>query len=53
LGKIASWPVQSLEPDGIVSSRLHFRAFDQMSFDILHRNDWAWRHGNDWRWRLS
>jgi len=25
-----------------------------MSFDILHRNGWAWRHGNDWRWqRLS
>jgi len=21
-----------------------------MSFDILHRNGWAWRHGNDWRW---
>src|SRR5438132_1770483 len=38
LGKIASWPVQSLGPDGIVSSPLHFRAFDHMGFDILHLN---------------
>src|SRR5207302_4109992 len=47
LGKIASWPVQSLGPDGIVSSRLHFRAFDQLSFVILFHYCCVYRLGND------